>query len=76
MIAYGAMMALAFGVGMETSPCCDDAVPIGVVESGTASSQPSSCCERSWRLSVYQVPACEAERMAMSLVEYVREYLS
>jgi hypothetical protein len=42
-IAHGAMIARAFGVGMETSPCCEDAEPMGVVELGTASSQPSSC---------------------------------
>lgn len=61
-------MARAFGVGIETSPCCDEAVPMGVVELGTASSQPSSCLESCWRLSVYQEPACEGLRVTM-LVE-------
>jgi hypothetical protein len=42
-VAHGAMIARAFGVGIETSPCCEDAEPMGVVELGTASSQPSSC---------------------------------
>lgn len=41
--AHGAIMARAFCVGIETLPCCDDVVPMGVVVSGTASSQSSSC---------------------------------
>lgn len=58
-------MARALGVGIETWPFCDEAEPIGVVEAGTAPSQPSSCCERSWPLSVYQEPAWEALRVTM-----------
>jgi hypothetical protein len=34
-VAYGAMMARTFDVGIETVPPCEDAVPIGVVELGT-----------------------------------------
>jgi len=64
-VAHGAMIARAFGVGIETSPCSEDAVPIGVVEPGTASSQPSSCCESCLPLDVYQEPACEASRVTI-----------
>lgn len=67
-------MARAFGVGIETSPCCEDAVPIGVVELGTASSQPSSCFESCWLLSVYQEPACEDLRVTILDVIRRREY--
>jgi hypothetical protein len=62
-------MARAFGVGIETSPCCEDAVPMGVVELGTSSSQPSSCCESCLPLSVYQEPACEGLRVTMVCLE-------
>jgi hypothetical protein len=65
MISHGAIIARAFGVGIETSPCCDEAVPMGVVELGTASSQPSSCLESCCLLSVYQEPACEALRVTI-----------
>jgi hypothetical protein len=65
LVAHGAIIARAFGVGMETSPCCEDAEPIGVVELGTASSQPSSCPESCWPLSVYQEPAWDGLRVTM-----------
>jgi hypothetical protein len=67
--AHGAMIARAFGVGMEISPCCDDAEPMGVVELGTASSQPSSWRESCWPLSVYHEPACEGLRVTMLAFE-------
>lgn len=59
------MMARAFGVGIETWPCCEEAEPMSVVESGTSPSQPSSCCDRSCLLSVYQEPAWVALRVTM-----------
>jgi hypothetical protein len=59
------MMARALGVGIETWPCCEDAEPMGVVESGTSPSQPSSCCDRSCLLSVYQEPAWVALRVTI-----------
>jgi hypothetical protein len=59
------MMARAFSVGIETSPSCEDAEPMGVVDLGTASSQPSSCCESSCPLSVYQEPAWVALRVTI-----------
>lgn len=55
--SYGPMIARACGVGTEISPSFEDAVPIGVMELGTSASQPSSCCESSGPLSVYQEPA-------------------
>ena len=64
-IAYGAIIARALGVGIETSPCWDEAVPIGVVVSGTWASQPSSCCESLAPLLSYHEPAWEASRIAM-----------
>jgi hypothetical protein len=72
------MIARASGVGIATSPSCEDAVPMGVVELGTACSQPSSCCESWLPLAVYHEPACEAARVTMmrrGLVrrEYVRD---
>ena len=69
------MMARAFGVGIETWPCCEEAEPMGVVELGTASSQPSSCCERSCPLSVYQEPACVALRVTMVSERYLGKYM-
>jgi hypothetical protein len=64
-VAHGAIIARALGVGMETSPCCEDVEPIGVVELGTASSQPSSCCESCLPLSVYHEPAWLGLRVTM-----------
>jgi hypothetical protein len=66
--AHGPMIARASGVGIETSPSSEDAVPIGVVESGTASNQPSSCCESCLPLAVYHDPACEGLRVTMFAV--------
>jgi hypothetical protein len=63
--AHGAMIARAFGVGIATSPCCEDVEPMGVVELGTASSQPSSCWESCWPLAVYHEPAWEGRRVTM-----------
>jgi hypothetical protein len=71
--AHGAMIARAFGVGIETSPSSEDAVPIGVVESGTASNQPSSCCESCLPLAVYHDPVCEGLRVTMFVVRRRRE---
>lgn len=71
--AHGAMMARASGVSIETSPSSEDAVPIGVVESGTASSQSSSCCESCCLLAVYQEPACDGLRVTMFAVGCRRE---
>jgi hypothetical protein len=65
MVAHGAMIARAFGVGIETSPCCEDVEPMGVVERGTASSQPSSCRESCWPLAVYHEPAWEGLRVTI-----------
>jgi hypothetical protein len=59
------MIARPLGVGMLTGPCCEDVEPMGVVVRGTAASQPSSCCESCWRLSVYQDPAWLARRVTM-----------
>jgi hypothetical protein len=59
------MIARAFGVGIETWPCCEEAEPMGVVVSGTAPSQSSSCCDRSCLLSVYHDPAWVALRVTM-----------
>lgn len=59
------MMARASGVGIETWPCCEETEPIGVVVAGTSASQPSSCCDRSCLLSVYQEPAWVALRVTM-----------
>jgi hypothetical protein len=64
-VAYGAMMARALGVGIATSPCCDEVAPMGVVELGTAASQPSSCCDKTWPLSEYQEPAWLDLRVTM-----------
>jgi hypothetical protein len=72
LVAHGAMMARAFGVGIVMLPCCEDVVPMGVVELGTSSSQPSSCCESCLPLSVYQEPACEGLRVTMLCFEVVR----
>lgn len=58
-------MARALGVGIDTWPRWEEAEPMGVVNAGTASSQASSCCERSCPLSVYQEPAWEALRVTM-----------
>jgi hypothetical protein len=66
------MMARAFGDGIDTWPCCEEAEPIGVVESGTASSQPSSCCDSCCLLSVYQEPAWVALRVTMLGFRYGR----
>ncbi len=41
--SHGAIIARAFAVGIETGPCCEEVEPIGVLEAGTAASQPSSC---------------------------------
>lgn len=65
LIAHGAIMARACGVGIETSPCCEDAVPMGVVELGTSSSQSSSCWESCLPFAVYHEPACEALRVTI-----------
>ena len=59
------MIARACGVGIETWPCCEEAEPMGVVDSGTSPSQPSSCWDRSCLLSVYQEPAWVALRVTM-----------
>lgn len=64
------MIARALGVGIVTWPCWDDAEPIGVVELGTAASQPSSCCDRSCPLSVYQEPAWVGLRVAMLMMRF------
>jgi hypothetical protein len=56
------MMARAPGDGIETSPFCADTVPMGVVEEGTALSQPSSCWESCDLLFVYHEPAWVASR--------------
>jgi hypothetical protein len=63
-IAYGAIIALAFCTGMETSPWVEEADPMGVVEVGTLDSQLSSSCERVAPSSVYHDPACEGWRVA------------
>lgn len=55
--AHGAIMARALDVGIVTSPCFDEAVPMGVDDEGTSSSQPSSCLESAFPLSVYHEPA-------------------
>ena len=64
-VAYGAMMALAFDVGIETEPCFDEAEPIGVVELGTAASQSSSSWESREPSSVYHEPAWIALRVTI-----------
>jgi hypothetical protein len=60
------MIALAPGDGIGTGPPCDEAVPMGTVELGTASSQ----VLRSWfsfdLLDVYQEPAWLASRIAIA----------
>lgn len=61
---YGAIIALAFCVGNDTSPSFEDVEPMGVVEVGTWDSQPSSCWSRVAPLPVYHDPACEASRVA------------
>lgn len=61
-------MARAFEVGIETFPC-EEAETIGLVLPGTASSQPSSCRERTAPSSVYHEPACEGLRVTMLAVE-------
>jgi hypothetical protein len=58
-------MARALRAGIVTFPCCDEVAPMGVVELGTAASQPSSCCERSWPLSEYQDPAWDGLRVTI-----------
>lgn len=68
-VSYGAMMARALDVGIEIGPSCEDTVPIGVVEAGTASSQPSSWRESCDLLDVYQEPAWLASREDMLDVE-------
>lgn len=65
LVSHGAIMARACGVGIETSPCREEVVPIGVVLLGTASSQSSSCCESCLPLAVYHEPACEALRVTI-----------
>lgn len=60
------MIARAFEVGTETSPAWEEAVPMGVIELGTSASQPSSCCESTGPLSVYQEPAWVALRVTIS----------
>lgn len=67
--SHGAIMARAFCVGIETSPCCEDVVPMGVVVLGTSSSQSSSCCESCLPLAVYHEPAWEALRV--TIVKFV-----
>lgn len=69
-MAYGAMMALAPDTGIDTCPCCEDVVPMGLVELGTSASHPSSSCESTSPSAEYQVPACVALRRVM-LVERV-----
>jgi hypothetical protein len=71
--AHGAMIARASGVGIGTSPSSEDAVPIGIAESGTASSQPSSCCESCFPLAVYHEPAWEGLRVTMFVVRRMVE---
>jgi hypothetical protein len=55
--AYGAIIARAPDVGIDTAPCCEDVVPIGVVDEGTALRKASSWLESCDLLSVYQEPA-------------------
>lgn len=75
-VAYGAMMALAPGAGIATGPFCEEAVPIGVTELGTAASHVSSSWESSDLLEEYQEPACEAVREEGIVVKERRRLVS